>query len=149
MWARMVKKYTHTSRHPVSTLASRLQTWLVALGSIYTMMLLMNMRNLVLVFTKERNSVLVFTSIYTKSFYQRKLITHMECGHGCFGMLSRFSTMQCTCRKCNFVLIYVEVGLLLTFLITIKVIKFTGNPHQIPSEKCNKHYLVRNCAIFQ
>ena len=40
---------------------------------------------------------------------------HVECGRAVFG---KFSTMRC--RKCNFVLIDVEVGLLLTFLASMK-----------------------------
>ena len=43
---------------------------------------------------------------------------HVECGHAIFGKHSKFSTM--CCRKCNFVLIDVEVGLLLTFLASMK-----------------------------
>ena len=55
---------------------------------------------------------------FTQSFYQRKLIMHVECGRAIFGKHSKFSTMRC--RKCNFVLIDVEVGLLLTFLASMK-----------------------------
>ena len=43
---------------------------------------------------------------------------HVECGHVVFGKHSKFSTMRC--RKRNFVLIDVEVGLLLTFLACMK-----------------------------
>ena len=43
---------------------------------------------------------------------------HVECGRAVFGKHSKFSTMRC--RKCNFVLIDVEVGLLLTFLASMK-----------------------------
>ena len=43
---------------------------------------------------------------------------HMECGRAVFGKHSKFCTMRC--RKCNFVLIDVEVGLLLTFLASMK-----------------------------
>ena len=42
----------------------------------------------------------------------------MECGCAIFGKHLKFSTMHC--RKLNFVLIDVEVGLLLTFLASIK-----------------------------
>ena len=38
---------------------------------------------------------------------------HVECGHAVFGKHSKFSTMRC--RKCNFMLIDVEVRILLTF----------------------------------
>ena len=44
---------------------------------------------------------------------------HVECGRVVFGKHSKFSTMRC--RKRNFVLIDVEVGLLLTFLVSMKV----------------------------
>ena len=43
---------------------------------------------------------------------------HMECGRVIFGKHSRFSTMHC--RKRNFVLIDVKVGLLLTFFVSMK-----------------------------
>ena len=43
---------------------------------------------------------------------------HMECGCAIFGRHSKFSMMRC--RRCNFVLIYVEVGILLTFLASMK-----------------------------
>ena len=43
---------------------------------------------------------------------------HVECGRAVLGRHSKFSTMRC--RKCNFVLIYVEVGVLLTFLASMK-----------------------------
>ena len=43
---------------------------------------------------------------------------HMECGHAVFGKHSKFTAMHC--RKCNFVLIDVEVGVLLTFLASMK-----------------------------
>ena len=43
---------------------------------------------------------------------------HMECGHAVFGEHSKFSTMRCI--KLNFVLIDFEVGLLLTFLTSMK-----------------------------
>ena len=43
---------------------------------------------------------------------------HVECGHAIFGKHSKFSTMRC--RKCNFMLIDVEVELLLTFLASMK-----------------------------
>ena len=43
---------------------------------------------------------------------------HMECGRAIFGKHSKFS-MMC-CRKCNFVLIDIEVGLSLTFLASMK-----------------------------
>ena len=43
---------------------------------------------------------------------------HVECGCAVFGMHSKFS-LTC-CRKCNFVLIDIEVGLLLTFLASMK-----------------------------
>ena len=42
----------------------------------------------------------------------------VECGRVVFGKHSKFSTMRC--RKRNFVLIDVEVGLLLTFLASMK-----------------------------
>ena len=43
---------------------------------------------------------------------------HVECGRAVFGKHSKFSTMRC--RKLNFVLIDFEVGLLLTFLASMK-----------------------------
>ena len=43
---------------------------------------------------------------------------HMECGRAIFGKHLKFSTMHC--RKCNFMLIDIEVGLLLTFLASTK-----------------------------
>ena len=42
----------------------------------------------------------------------------VECGCAIFGKHLKFSTMHC--RKCNFVLMDVEVGLLLTFLASMK-----------------------------
>ena len=44
---------------------------------------------------------------------------HVECGHDIFGKHSNFTVMSC--RKCNFVLIDIEVRLLLTFLASMKV----------------------------
>ena len=52
-------------------------------------------------------------------FYQWKLIIHVECGRVIFGKHSKFSTMHC--RKCNFVMIYVKVRILLTFLVSMKL----------------------------
>ena len=43
---------------------------------------------------------------------------HVECGRAVFGKHSKFSTMRC--RKLNFVLIDFEVGLLLTYLASMK-----------------------------
>ena len=43
---------------------------------------------------------------------------HVECGRAIFGRHLKFSMIRC--RKCNFVLIYVEVGVLLTFLASMK-----------------------------
>ena len=43
---------------------------------------------------------------------------HVECGRAVFGKHSKFSTMRC--RKLNFVLIGFELGLLLTFLASMK-----------------------------
>ena len=43
---------------------------------------------------------------------------HVECRHAIFGKHLKFSTIHC--RKCNFVLIDVEVELLLTFLASMK-----------------------------
>ena len=43
---------------------------------------------------------------------------HVECGHAVFGKHSKFTAMHCI--KCNFVLIDDEVGLLLTFLASMK-----------------------------
>ena len=43
---------------------------------------------------------------------------HVECECAVFGRHLKFSMMRC--RKCNFVLIYVEVGVLLTFLASMK-----------------------------
>ena len=43
---------------------------------------------------------------------------HVECGCAIFGKHLKYSTMRC--RKCNFVLIDIEVGLLLTFLASMK-----------------------------
>ena len=43
---------------------------------------------------------------------------HVECGRAVFGRQSKFSTRRC--RKCNFVLIHVKVGVLLTFLASMK-----------------------------
>ena len=62
--------------------------------------------------------VFVFTAELQRSLYQRKLIMHVECGRAIFGKHSKFSTMRC--RKLNFVLIDFEVGLLLTFLASMK-----------------------------
>ena len=59
-----------------------------------------------------------FTLSRFSSFYQRKLIMHVECGRAVFGKHSKLSMMRC--RKRNFVLIDVEVGLLLTFLASMK-----------------------------
>ena len=59
-----------------------------------------------------------FTRSRFSSFYQRKLIVHVECGCAVFSKHSKFSVMRC--RKCNFMLIDVEVGLLLTFLASMK-----------------------------
>ena len=43
---------------------------------------------------------------------------HVECGRAVFDKHSKFSTMHC--RKCKFVLIDIEVGLLLRFLVIMK-----------------------------
>ena len=43
---------------------------------------------------------------------------HVKCGCAVFGKHSKFSMMRC--RKLNFVLIDFEVGLLLTFLVSMK-----------------------------
>ena len=43
---------------------------------------------------------------------------HVECGCAVFGKHLKFSTVRC--RKCNFVLIDVELGLLLTFLASME-----------------------------
>ena len=43
---------------------------------------------------------------------------HVECGRAIFGKHLKYSTMHY--RKCNFVLIDIEVGLLLTFLASMK-----------------------------
>ena len=43
---------------------------------------------------------------------------HVERGHAAFGKHSKFSTMHY--RKCNFVLVDIQVGLLLTFLASMK-----------------------------
>ena len=86
-----------------------------SLGSIYTTMLLMNTVTLVFVFTKE---VQRLHKVIFSSFYQRKLIMPVECGRVVFWKHSKFSTMHF--RKRNFVLIDVEVGLLLTFLASMK-----------------------------
>ena len=43
---------------------------------------------------------------------------HVECGRVIFGKHSKFNTM--CCRKRNFVLIDIEVGLLLTFHASMK-----------------------------
>ena len=51
------------------------------------------------------------------SFYEQKLIMHVECGHAIFGKHSKFSMMRF--RKCNLVLIDIKVGLLLTFLASM------------------------------
>ena len=59
-----------------------------------------------------------FTRSRFSSFYQRKLIVHVECGCAVFSKHSKFSVMRC--RKCNFMLIDIEVGLLLTFLASMK-----------------------------
>ena len=59
-----------------------------------------------------------FTRSRFWSFNYWKLIMHVECGRVVFGKHSKFSTMRC--RKRNFVLIDVEVGLLLTFLASMK-----------------------------
>ena len=43
---------------------------------------------------------------------------HAEYRHAIFGKLSKFSTVRC--RKCNYVLINFQVGLLLTFPASMK-----------------------------
>ena len=43
---------------------------------------------------------------------------HVECGHGILASTQKFSTMSC--RKCNFVLIDVKIGLSLIFLASMK-----------------------------
>ena len=43
---------------------------------------------------------------------------HVECGCTIFVRHSKFSMMRC--KKCNFVLIDVKVGVLLTFLTSMK-----------------------------
>ena len=60
----------------------------------------------------------MFTRSHFSLFYERKLIMQVECGCAIFGKHLKFSTMHC--RKCNFVLMDVEVGLLLTFLASMK-----------------------------
>ena len=61
-------------------------------------------------------------NVYTQWFYQRKLIMQVECGCGIFGKHSKqdlkFSMMRCS--KCTFVFIYIEVGLLLILLASMK-----------------------------
>ena len=43
---------------------------------------------------------------------------HVVCGRAVFVRHSKFSMMHC--RKCNFMLVDVEVGVLLTFLASMK-----------------------------
>ena len=59
-------------------------------------------------------------SVYTKSFYQRKLIIHVECGRAV--LAKQFSTMRL--RKCNFVVDRRRSRALLTFLASMKVIRY-------------------------
>ena len=80
-------------------------------GCVYTKTFLINMATLVFVW---RCSVYSHFSL----FYQQKLIIHVECGHAVVGKHLKFSTVRC--RKCNLVLIDVEVGLLLMFLVSMK-----------------------------
>ena len=60
-------------------------------------------------------------SVYTKLFFV-VLLVEVNYARGMwvchFGKHSKFSTM--CCRKCNFVLIDIEVGVLLTFLVSMK-----------------------------
>ena len=71
----------------------------------------MNTVTLVFIFTKEMQRL-------HKVVLSADLIMHMECGRAVFGKHSKFSIMRC--RKFNFVLIDVKVGLLLTFLVSMK-----------------------------
>ena len=71
----------------------------------------MNTVTLVFIFTKEMQHL-------HEVVLSADLIMHMECGHAVFGKHSKFSIMRC--RKFNFVLIDVKVGLLLTFLVSMK-----------------------------
>ena len=59
-----------------------------------------------------------FTRSRFSSFYQRKLIMHVEYRHAIFGKPLKLSMVWY--RKCNFMLIDVEVGLLLSFLASMK-----------------------------
>ena len=77
-------------------------------------MLLMKTVTLVFVFTAE---VQRLHSCFLL-IYQLKLIMHVECEHAVFNKHSKFTTI--CYRKCNFVLIDVEAGLLLTFLASMK-----------------------------
>ena len=67
-----------------------------------------------------RGAAFTWSIVFLYLNYQQKLIMHVECARGraVFGKHSRFSTM--CCRKCNFMLIDVEVGLLLTFFAGTK-----------------------------
>ena len=70
----------------------------------------MNTVTLVFIFTEEMQCLhIVVLSVEVN--YARGM---WAC---CFGKHSKFSTMRC--RKCNFVLIDIEVGLLLTLLATV------------------------------
>ena len=64
------------------------------------------------------NTVTLVLFVTEEMQRQQKLIMYVECGRVVFGKHAKFSTRRC--RKCNFVLIDVEVGLLLTFLVSMK-----------------------------
>ena len=56
--------------------------------------------------------------LWKVSVYIKNIV--IECGCAIFGKHLKFSTMRCS--KCNFMLIDAEVGLLPTFLATMKAV---------------------------
>ena len=71
----------------------------------------MNMVTLVFIFTEEMQRLHIVVLSAEVNYAHGMWACH-------FGKHSKFSTMHC--RKCNFVLIDIEVGLLLTFLASMK-----------------------------
>ena len=78
-------------------------------------------------FTRQRFFMNTVTSVFVFTEEMQRLHVVVlsaevnfawECGRAIFGKHSKFSMMHC--RKCNFVLIDVEVELLLTFLASMK-----------------------------
>ena len=71
----------------------------------------MNMVALVFIFTEEMQRLHIVVLSAEVNYARGMWACH-------FGKQSKFSMMRC--RKCNFVLIDIEVGLLLTFLASMK-----------------------------